>query len=521
MANIDQNYDGSTKLRDWYPKVKSNFSAINTQVDEIATNAALIQNSDGGFSAGNNAEAETGGAVGASAGTLLGGSVGNNAHSSSGGAVGYAAITTTGGAVGQGTHSEDGGVMGYWAQAKSGGAIGAEAEADTGGAVGRKAWTGNGGAVGYLAYAANGGGSVGSNANSDAGGAVGANAKAGAGFAGGSDAKAVDSDDNGIDAIQLGTGANSTPKTLQVYGYQLMDANGNIPIERLSNVPQAVEEIEVTTNDIFMADELDHFTCGMEESRTAVIRQHFVDETTGSGTAYGTAMFITVESNTPTNNGQQDGHPVLTQTLYYSPDLIYTRKGTNKNDGSMLYEWEYWTLEKKFVSDAPSDDGTYGRKNGDWEELTDLHTHANKAILDATEVAYTESDQARISTLENDLDTFYTDLNDLQNTALSDAPSDGNTYARKDGAWTNLTRQIGKQLINFVPLEYDSSDVTDLDNLPSGITIVDYADGPGYGGYMVMTSLEGSGYGYQIKISIEGLSYRYNNGTWGSWIKIG
>lgn len=235
MANIDQNYDGSTKLRDWYPKVKSNFSAINTQVDEIATNAALIQNSDGGFSAGNNAEAETGGAVGASAGTLLGGSVGNNAHSSSGGAVGYAAITTTGGAVGQGTHSEDGGVMGYWAQAKSGGAIGAEAEADTGGAVGRKAWTGNGGAVGYLAYAANGGGSVGSNANSDAGGAVGANAKAGTGFAGGSGAKAVDSSNNGIDAIQLGTGTNNTPKTLQVYSYQLLDEEGKIPNARLND----------------------------------------------------------------------------------------------------------------------------------------------------------------------------------------------------------------------------------------------------------------------------------------------
>ena len=110
---------------------------------------------------------------------------------------------------------------------------------------------------------------------------------------------------------------------------------------------------------------------------------------------------------------------------------------------------------------------------------------------------------------------------DWQEVGISDAPNDGNTYARKDGTWTNLTRQIGKQLINFVPLEYDGSDVTDLDNLPSGITIVNYADGPGYGGYMVMTSLEGSGYGYQIKISIEGLSYRYNNGTWGAWIKIG
>ena len=414
MANIDQNYDGSTKLRDWYPKVKSNFSAINTQVDEIATNAALIQNSDGGFSAGNNAEAETGGAVGASAGTLLGGSVGNNAHSSSGGAVGYAAITTTGGAVGQGTHSEDGGVMGYWAQAKSGGAIGAEAEADTGGAVGRKAWTGNGGAVGYLAYAANGGGSVGSNANSDAGGAVGTNAKAGAGFAGGSGAKAVDSSNNGIDAIQLGTGTNNTPKTLQVYGHQLLDATGKIPDARLN--------------------------------------------------------------------------------------------------------------------DAPSDSNTYARKDGSWEELTDLHTHTNKSILDATEVAYTESDQARIGTLESDLDGLYAQVGELESAALSDAPSDGNTYARKDGAWTSLTSSPNNnenQLINFIGVSLDNygKDNTNLDDLPNGITIVEWNDNAYAGGYMVMTSVYYSGSapysGYQIKIERTGMSYRSNtSGTWGAWSKI-
>ena len=245
-------------------------------------------------------------------------------------------------------------------------AAGTDAAADTGGAVGRKAWTGDGGAVGYLAYAANGGGSAGKNANSNAGGAVGADAKAGAGFAGGSGAKAVNSSNNGIDAIQLGTGTNSTPKTLQVYGHQLLDANGNIPIERLSNVPQAVEEIEVTTNDIFMADELDHFTCGMEEIRTAVIRQHFIYE----NTAYGTAMFITVESRTATYNGLQDGHPFLIQTLYYSPGLVYTRTGTNKNDGSMLYEWENWELEKNFVGDAPSDGNTYARKDGEWSAIS-------------------------------------------------------------------------------------------------------------------------------------------------------
>lgn len=57
------------------------------------------------------------------------------------------------------------------------------------------------------------------------------------GFAGGQDAKAEDSAGAAIDAIQLGTGTNSTAKTLQVYDYQLLDADGNIPAERLANVP--------------------------------------------------------------------------------------------------------------------------------------------------------------------------------------------------------------------------------------------------------------------------------------------
>ena len=406
-------------------------------------------------------------------------------------------------------------------------AAGADAEADTGAALGRKAWTGDGGAAGYLAYAANGGGSAGKNANSNAGGAVGADAKAGAGFAGGKSAKAVDSSGGGIDAIQLGTGTNSVPKTVQAYGYQLMDANGKIPLERLPNTAQTVEELEVTTNDIFTADELNTFTCGMEEARTAIIKQHYIIETAAEGTAYGNAMFITVESDTATYNGHQDGHPILEQTLYCSPGLVYTRTGTNKNDGSMLYEWENWELEKNFVSDAPSDGTLYGRKDGGWEQLTSLHTHANKAVLDATEVAYTESDQARIGTLESDLDTFYTDLNNLQNTAVTDAPSDGNTYGRKNGAWeklTNLASGQNSQLINFVPLQYNGSDVTDLDNLPNGITIVSYMDGPGAGGYMVMTALETvSGLGYQIKMSVSGMSYRFNNGggSWAEWQKMG
>ena len=333
-------------------------------------------------------------------------------------------------------------------------------DATTGSATGRGAWTTTGVAAGYLAYAANGGSATGEQANADAGGAAGAGAKAGAGFAGGKDAKAVDSSGSGIDAIQLGTGTNSTAKTLQVYGHRLMDANGNIPVERLTNVPQVVEEIEVTTNDILMADELDHFTCGMEECRTAVIKQHFITETTGEGVAYGNAMFITVESNTATYNGIQDGHPFLTQTLYYGPGIVYTRDGEPSNTGSP-YTWGYWEL-------LGDDEG-----------------------------------------------------------GISDAPSDGNTYARKDGAWANMldtsdSTRTNYQLINFIIPDAPGSGVdnTNLDDLPNGITIVGWHDGQGVGGYMVITMCQYN-YGNQIKIAPSGISRRYNNGgTWNEWSKI-
>lgn len=76
----------------------------------------------------------------------------------------------------------------------------------------------------------------GDGASASMGAAVGYGATASAGFAGGNNAKTVDSDNTPIDAIQLGERTNPAPKTLQVYGYQLMDANGNIPSARLGNV---------------------------------------------------------------------------------------------------------------------------------------------------------------------------------------------------------------------------------------------------------------------------------------------
>lgn len=524
--------------------------ANQTDVDSIKNNTTLIKNGSGGFSAGDNADTEmgssagrgsfstTGGASGHLAQTQTGGAVGQSTKSTSGGAVGTTAQTQTGGAVGTSATSTDGGAIGSMANtttggavgevanSESGGAVGFWASSESGGAVGNNTGTSSGGAIGNNSHSGSGA-SVGENTSSTTGGAIGADAKAGAGFAGGKAAKAVDSSGGGIDAIQLGTGTNSVPKTLQAYGYQLMDANGKIPLERLSNVPQTVEELEVTANDIFTADELDAFTCGMEEARAAVIKQHYIDESTGSGTAYGNAMFITVESDTATYDGHPDGHPILEQTLYCSPGHVYTRTGTNKNDGSMLYEWENWELEKNFVSDAPGDGTLYGRKDGGWEELTSLHTHANKAILDATEVAYTENEQARIGTLESDLDTFYTDLNDLQNTAVTDAPSDGNTYGRKDGAWENLSGEGEQMLVNFIDPTADGStpeDTTNLDDLPNGITVVRFMIGADVGGYIVMTartSPDGVGNGYQFKISSSGIESRWYYGEWGAWSKIG
>lgn len=376
-------------------------------------------------------------------------------------------------------------------------------DATTGSATGRGAWTTTGVAAGYLAYAANGGSATGEQANADAGGAAGAGAKAGAGFAGGKDAKAVDSSGSGIDAIQLGTGTNSTAKTLQVYGHQLMDANGKIPDARLNDAPSdgtlygrknggwaAVTAGAVTAGlETVDIDDIDDIkTEGLYR-----LNNYYEEEMPSGQTADQKYVELLVVSDYV-----YVSDPCVRQTRYKSDGTVITREFNSMQNGGTWF---------------------------DWQEVG--HTHANKAILDATEVAYTESDQARISTLENDLDTFYTDLNDLQNTAVTDAPSDGNTYARKDGAWTNMldtsdTTRTNYQLINFIIPDAPGSGVdnTNLDDLPNGITIVGWYDGPGVGGYMVITMCQYN-YGNQIKIAPSGISRRYNNGgTWNEWSKI-
>lgn len=121
--------------------------------------------------------------------------------------------------------------------ATEGGAIGKNAKETNGGfAGGAGANASYGGVIGKRAAEKNGGGAAGLDTYANAGGAVGSGAVAGNGFSGGKGAKAAPIDESKgtyIDAVQLGTGTNEVPGSLQVYGFQLMDGNGKIPEERL------------------------------------------------------------------------------------------------------------------------------------------------------------------------------------------------------------------------------------------------------------------------------------------------
>ena len=179
----------------------SQTSTMLSKIGDLANNNINIKNANSGFSAGEGATAEDGGAIGQSATAKNGGAIGWHAKATSGGAIGSEATATTGGAVGGN------------ATATTGGAVGDDATATSGGAIGERA-------------SATGGGAIGIDAKATDGGAIGWHAKAGNGFSGGYNAGVgKDSDGAYIDAIQLGTGTNNTPKTLQVYDYKVYDFN--------------------------------------------------------------------------------------------------------------------------------------------------------------------------------------------------------------------------------------------------------------------------------------------------------
>ena len=120
---------------------------------------------------------------------------------------------------GNNSESTTGGAVGMGAKAADGGAVGAAARAKNGGAVGMGAKANNGGAIGIDTYTTNG-------------------------FAGGNNARTGTNIQN---AIQLGNGLNNSEKTLQVYNYQLMDADGHIPNDRMPTKADKSASIPHTT----------------------------------------------------------------------------------------------------------------------------------------------------------------------------------------------------------------------------------------------------------------------------------
>ena len=300
-----------------YQLMDANGQIPKDRMTNALSDKADSHNVDGGFTGGSSASTDTGGAIGNEASSNSGGgAVGNRASASDGGgAVGDGAETTTGFAGGYGSTSETGGAIGSGASATTGGAVGEGASATFGGgAVGNGASAtfggavgsgasedGSGGAIGYNASAIYGGGAVGNGASADMGGAVGNGASAtsggavgkdaagGSGFAGGYKAQTVNGSNTPIDAIQLGTGTNSTEKTLQVYQYTLMDANGQIPKDRMTNALNTALS--------------DHANIKKNSASTSgdIISGHLTIGTRASGNTYGSRSLTSGGSNTATS----------------------------------------------------------------------------------------------------------------------------------------------------------------------------------------------------------------------------
>lgn len=175
--------------------VKSeNVSVGEQSLDDVLGTKADKQTTMGGFAGGSESSAKNGGAIGKGATTQYGGAVGLDVHSEDGFAGGDSASATSGGTIGSGSSTQGGGSAGYYSGSKDGGAVGLETKTSDG-------------------------------------------------FAGGKNAQCVDGDNNGIDAIQLGTGTNSVPKTVKAYDYTLMNADGSIPPERVQNALEDVSNI--------------------------------------------------------------------------------------------------------------------------------------------------------------------------------------------------------------------------------------------------------------------------------------
>ena len=368
-------------------------AAIDTKADKTAVEAALEQKADKSYVDSGLADKADGYTVYAALEmkadktaveaihsntvnirNLSGGAaVGENALAQSGGALGNGAETGTGGAVGDGANSVSGGFAGgYRTSAQSGAAVGNGAFSQSGGAVG-------------------------GGASSTFGGAVGDNAKAGAGFAGGKYARATDANnDEGIDAIQLGTGTNSAPKTLQVYSHQLMDANGKIPLERLDDT-LAKQLPHITW------DGLDSFT-----GRAALVHDDEDD--------------IAIYPSEATNGTRNTRAHLLLQSTFYPIKHDGSIQDEPFQDGSESYLQTLYKLDGTVQQRRYEAHGSNPNVWSAWEIVGHAHTHANATVLDAiTAASLVGTKGVNIDSPGNDI----TDLDSLPN-GLTQVPySDG------------------------------------------------------------------------------------------------
>ena len=139
----------------------------------------------------------------------------------------------------------------------------------------------SGGFNGGTSASAGAGGAVGSGAYCEGGGAVGEGAKAGNGFAGGKNAVTSDGMDGTIDAVQLGTGTNTTAGSLKVYSYTLLNADGSVPPERVDAYTKAQADsklgLKANSADVYTKTEVDS-KLGLKADSADIYTKTQVDE---------------------------------------------------------------------------------------------------------------------------------------------------------------------------------------------------------------------------------------------------
>lgn len=329
--------------------------------------------------------------------------------------------------------NESGGFEGgYDNRVEKGGAIGYQASTHSGGAVGNGASSGEGGAVGNAAHTYSHGGAIGYNAESDDGGAIGYNAKAGDGFSGGKDATTL-SGKLCVDAIQLGTGNNYNPFTMNVYDYQLIADDGSRDqtatdgnkylkdVGKLSKLTTTVKNSIVdainsivtllknkadkyTEDGGFVAGEgasnyVSNAKSGIAIGKTA--------ESENGGVSIGydswTGQGVSIGYNSG-GNGVTIGNNAHAYTEAGEPiDAVQLGTGENENKYTMQV-YDYPLIANDATTKSATDGSKYLKDVG---KLSSLQTNNKNSIIDA------------INELKTQIDSLSTQLSELKTTSSS------------------------------------------------------------------------------------------------------